>query len=165
MSTSLSSANPTLAATEEAIRLAAGDNVHAAAYLRIIARVARMLDDLEDKDHGSVDTGFFAFLTLVALPRNPFFCANAGHLVALHDVTINAWQDSNEMDPHQESETARCWADYVNEIACAVAGLTQGYERRRELSPRIRSLLYSDWSLHDLKRANGIVPEPCNQRS
>jgi hypothetical protein len=132
--------------TEQAIKLAAGDNTAAASYLRLIGRVARMVDDLEDCDHGSVDIGLFAFLVLVALPRNPFFQANLAHLVALHDTTINAWQDANEMDPHEQSETARCWADYANEIAPAVCGLTQGYDARRRLSPQIRALLYCGWS-------------------
>jgi hypothetical protein len=129
----------------ESISIACGENTSAATYLALIAQVARMIDDLNDGDHGPVDVGYLAHLLLVALPRNPFFAQNAAYLVPLHDMVINAWQDSNEMDPDQRFAATKCWADFVNEIACVVAGLVHGYEYRRRHSPRIRALLYEGW--------------------
>jgi hypothetical protein len=132
-------------AVAEAIELAAGENVHAAAYLRLIAGCARLIDDLHDGDRGPVDVGQLAHLLLVSLPRNPFFAAHSSYLVALHDAAINAWQDANQMDPDNRLPHARVWSDFVNEIACVVAGLAGGYQHRRNVSPRIRALLYEGW--------------------
>jgi hypothetical protein len=155
--------NPALnTEVEEAIKLAAGDNVHAATYLRIIAMAARAIDDLHDGDHGLVDVGSLAHLLLVGLPRNVFFAANAAHLIALHDAAINAWQDANEMDPDSLLESSRYWADWLNEIVCVVAGLAGGYPHRRNVSPQIRTLLYPGWDLERRNAETSGEPEPEN---
>lgn len=132
-------------AVRDAISLACGDNASAVAYLTMIAQVARSLDDLQDGDAGQVDVGYLAHLLLVALPRNSFFAQHSTYLVPLHDAAVNAWQDANQMDPDSLLPAARIWSDRVNEIACVAAGLVGGYQHRRNVSPRIRMLLYPDW--------------------
>lgn len=127
----------------EAIHLAARGNVAAEQYLRLIALAARMIDDLEDADRGAVDVGRLAHLLLVELPRNPFFCAHASCLVGLHDMALNAWQDATEIERTQTTPASRVWADLINEVAVVVAGLTGGYDYRRQVSIRIREALYS----------------------
>jgi len=139
-----------------AIELAVGENVQAATYLRLLGQAARMLDDLHDGDAGPVDIGWLAHLLLVALPRNPFFAANSGHLVPLHDAAINAWQDANEMDPDSNLLASKFWAGWLNEIVCVVAGLCGGYNHRRSVSPRIRSLLYPNWD-REVSSDKGLV--------
>ncbi|RPJ19055.1 MAG: hypothetical protein EHM35_21165 [Planctomycetaceae bacterium] len=139
-----------------AIELAAGDNVAAAMYLRSLGQAARMLDDLEDGDAGPVDIGWLAHLLLVALPRNSFFAAHASHLVPLHDVAINAWQDANAMDPDTHFIASEFWASWINEIVCVVAGLVGGYNHRRNVSPRIRTLLYPKWQREAAERQPSI---------
>jgi len=142
-------------AVREAIALAAGENQQAAAYLGLIAQVARMLDDLEDGDHGPVEVGYLAHLTLVVLPRNPFFAQHAAYLIPLHDAAINAWQDASQMDPDGLLPSSKVWSGQINEIACLVAGLVGGYQHRRTVSPRIRMLLYPDWDA----QADSLAPE------
>jgi hypothetical protein len=148
-------------AVREAIALACQDNAAAANYLTLIAHAARLLDDLEDGDAGPVDVGYVAFLLLVALPRNPFFAQHAASLIPLHDLAVNAWQDSNQMDPDSRLVATRYWSDQINEIACVVAGLVGGYHHRRSVSPRIRMLLYPGWDEEGLDLPD---PKPVCQR-
>ena len=129
------------AAIETAIKLAANGNAEADIYLRIIARAARLIDDIEDDDVPG-DIGFLAHLLLVALPSNRFFVRHALSLIPLHDMAVNAWQDSNKRTTQDLAWDF--WADLVNEIACMVAGLTGGYEYRRKVSCEIRQLLYRE---------------------
>jgi hypothetical protein len=135
-----------LEAIQKAISLAANDHPDAKEYLELIAAIARRIDDLHDADHGEVDVGLLAHLCLVALPSNQFFARYAARLIPLHDLVINAWQDTNE--PEVGVTKVSCaewdyiWADLVNEIACSVAGITGGYAYRRKVSQEIRRLLY-----------------------
>jgi len=126
---------------EKAITIAANGNVHAKEYLELIAGIARRIDDIHDEDHGKVDAGLLAYLCLVALPSNPFFCVHAARLIPLHDLVINAWQDSNQLDPALD-QWSLVYCDLVNEIACSVAGITGGYTYRRKVSLELRQLLY-----------------------
>jgi hypothetical protein len=143
----------------DAIALACGDNTAAAAYLTMIAHAARMLDDLHDHE-GTVDVGYLAHVLLVALPRNSFFAQQAAYLIPLHDAAINAWQDANEMDPNGLLTASRYWSDWLNEIACVVAGLVGGYHHRRSVSPRIRMLLYPGWDDEESDKGLVVSGEP-----
>jgi hypothetical protein len=143
---------------EQAIEIAANGNADADAYLRIIARAARMIDDIEDGDNPPVDTGLLAHLLLVALPANPFFCRHAATLISLQDMAINAWQDANQI-PADDTHGI-FWADLVNEIPCVVAGLTGGYTYRRKVSLEIRNLLYERLENNGLPASASRVSDP-----
>ena len=88
-----------------------------------------------------------------------FFAAHAAHLVPLHDVAINAWQDANAMDPDTHFIASEFWASWINEIVCVVAGLVGGYNHRRNVSPRIRTLLYPKW------QREAAEPQSCSDEA
>jgi len=134
---------------EQAIALAAGDDAAAAAYLRTIAGASRTLDDLVDGDRfvsADAVTKVFANL-LVTLPQNPFFLRHREALTALHLMAMNAWLDANtwEQSHHRTRQLyAHVLRDAIGEILPAVAYLTGGWPRMREVSLQIRELFIKE---------------------
>jgi hypothetical protein len=132
----------------EAMRLCANGNTDAWGYLSIIARSARLIDDLVDEPKKWVRENSYnlAQLLLVDLPNNAFFDANKSALLPLHVTSLNAWIDSNEW--MEKDTTRRNYAlvirDQLTELALLVAYITGGNGYMRKTSLTVRELLLKE---------------------
>ena len=132
----------------EAMKLCANGNADAWGYLSIIARSARLIDDLVDEPKKWVRDNSYnlAQLLLVDLPNNAFFDANKSALLPLHVTSLNAWIDSNEwMD---KDKTRKSYAlvirDQLTELALLVAYITGGNNYMRKISLSVRELFLKE---------------------
>ena len=132
----------------EAMKLCANGNADAWGYLSIIARSARLIDDLVDEPKKWVRDNSYnlAQLLLVDLPNNAFFDANKSALLPLHVTGLNAWIDSNEwMD---KDKTRKSYAlvirDQLTELALLVAYITGGNNYMRKISLSVRELFLKE---------------------
>ena len=132
----------------EAMKLCANGNADAWGYLSIIARSARLIDDLVDEPKKWVRDNSYnlAQLLLVDLPNNAFFDANKSALLPLHVTGLNAWIDSNEwMD---KDKTRKSYAlvirDQLTALALLVAYITGGNNYMRKISLSVRELFLKE---------------------
>ena len=132
------------ARVRQACGLIAGQDAAALGYLQSICYAARLMDDAVDADHGPVDYHRLFHVLLVELPANPFFQAHRAALIALHSVTINAWQDADAWLAHSDlrRQHALVFRDYLTELGLLVAYLVGGYDHRRAISLQVRELLF-----------------------
>jgi hypothetical protein len=128
---------------KQAIDLASNGVVAAREYLLMVCSVARMLDDIKDKD-AEADVEHLAYLSMYAIPNNEFFIAYRKQLLAAQLIAINAWADSNVMVDGLEKKQADVIRDYVQELFPMVAELTGGPIHRKEVSLSIRRLLLKE---------------------
>jgi len=132
----------------EAMRLCANGNEAAWGYLSIIARSARLIDDLVDEPKKWVREKSYrlAQLLLVDLPSNVFFHTHKSALLPLHLTSLNAWIDSN--DWMEKDTTRRNYAlvirDQLTELALLVAYLTGGNDHMRNISLKVRELFLKE---------------------
>ena len=130
-------------ACDEIFKLCANGNEHAEKYLKDIAHVSRVFDDLIDKDYEVKDEQICrAFFELLGgLWLNPFFTQNAGVLLGLHIGSFNSWMDANNWES-SEDKTKQLYAhvmkDFINELLGTVAFLTGGYAHMRKCSLKIK---------------------------
>lgn len=74
-----------------------GGRGDAAAFLALVAEIARLADDIADEDlHRQRNVAWLLHRTMVDLPRNPFFAAHAAELAPLVDVVLVQWRQSDE---------------------------------------------------------------------
>lgn len=132
-----------------AIALAANNNAPAGRYLVMVARTARMLDDLIDRDqpcsNEQITNVFYSLL--IEIHENEFFQKHRVELTLLHTVILNAWLDANDLA--DEPGVARIYAhvmrDFINELLPAVAYLTGGWLRLRKVSrPEFRQPFFKE---------------------
>lgn len=133
---------------QEAMKLCANGNADAWSYLSIIARSARLIDDLVDEPKKWVRENSYnlAQLLLVDLPNNAFFDANKPALLPLHVTSLNAWIDSNEW--MEKDTTRRNYAlvirDQLTELGLLVAYITGGNNHMRNISLKVRELFLKE---------------------
>ena len=132
----------------EAMRLCANGNAEAWDYLSIIARAARLIDDLVDEPKKWVRDNSYnlAQLLLVDLPSNAFFHTNKSALLPMHVTSLNAWIDSNEwMDKDKTRKNyALVIRDQLTELGLLVAYITGGNNHMRNISLNVRELFLKE---------------------
>lgn len=134
---------------DEIIKLCANGNGGAEKYLKDIAYVSRVFDDLIDRDYTvSSEQMCRAFFELLGgLWLNPFFIQNAQTLIPLHIASYNAFMDSNEWAESGDGlkrTYAHVIKDYINELMGLVAFLTGGYNHMRECSLRVKEVFLEE---------------------
>lgn len=130
--------------TKKIIKEAAGKNKFAYSYLWKLMCISRTVDDIYDLDQKVTRNQLLEAVTylLVELPYNPFFIKFRDTLTSQHVSMYNAWLASNMWDKDDETSKiyAHVWRDYHHEVVPLVALLTQGPEKMREVSFKIRNM-------------------------
>tara|TARA_R100000458_G_C8234345_1_gene215118 strand:- start:222 stop:674 length:453 start_codon:yes stop_codon:yes gene_type:complete len=126
------------------IKEAAGDNQWARAYLWMLARITRTLDDLYDNDQHISREELLEVLDylFIKLPTNPFYVAHQDVLVSQHLSMWNAWMAANQAESGDELDQiyAHVWRDTHQEVIPIVALLTQGHDQMNIVSNKVRAL-------------------------
>ena len=126
-----------IAPSDEIMKKAANGNKAALQYMQQIGQVARILDDLVDRDHHVEPVNIIAVFRwlLVGCYKNSFFLANIGVLSAYHASALSAWEEAMTLE--EGGEVSKMYAhvikDFCLEIVPVVANLTGGYELMREI--------------------------------
>ena len=126
------------------IKEAAGPNPFARAYLWMLARITRTLDDIYDDDQEVTREDLlevFDYL-FIKLPTNQFYIAHQDVLVSQHLSMWNAWMAANKAEHGDEVDQiyAHVWRDTHQEVIPIVALLTQGHEQMNIVSDKVRQL-------------------------
>ena len=126
------------------IKDAAGDNQWARAYLWMLARITRTLDDLYDNDQHVSREELLEVLDylFIKLPTNPFYVAHQDVLVSQHLSMWNAWMAANQAESGDELDQiyAHVWRDTHQEVIPIVALLTQGHDQMNIVSNKVLAL-------------------------
>ena len=115
-----------------------GGNQSAVDFLVALSSIAELWDDLVDKDkqpsRKEIDAVFWN--ALVTLPTNEFFNANRSFLMPLVIQSINAWQDSVELENGNTNDRAYALTLRIIslQIAPMIVLLLRGQEAMRETS-------------------------------
>jgi hypothetical protein len=115
-----------------------GGNQSAVDFLVALSSIAELWDDLVDKDKEAsrkeIDAVFWN--ALVTLPTNEFFNANKAFLMPLVIQSINAWQDSVELENGNTNDRAYALTLRIIslQIAPMIVLLLRGKEAMRETS-------------------------------
>ena len=128
--------------TKAIIKDACGDDVDAQAYLWMIARITRTLDDIYDADQEVTRNDLLEVLEylFVRMPTNGFYCRHQHVLLSQHISMYNAWMAANLAENGDETDKiyAHVWRDTHHELIPIVALLTQGYQKMQIVSLEIR---------------------------
>ena len=115
-----------------------GGNQSAVDFLVALSSIAELWDDLVDKDkqpsRKEIDAVFWN--ALVTLPTNEFFNANKAFLMPLVIQSINAWQDSVELENGNTNDRAYALTLRIIslQIAPMIVLLLRGQEAMRDVS-------------------------------
>ena len=115
-----------------------GGNQSAVDFLVALSSIAELWDDLVDKDkqpsRKEIDAVFWN--ALVTLPTNEFFNANRAFLMPLVIQSINAWQDSVELENGNANDRAYALTLRIIslQIAPMIVLLLRGQEAMRDVS-------------------------------
>jgi len=115
-----------------------GGNQSAVDFLVALSSIAELWDDLVDKDkqpsRKEIDAVFWN--ALVTLPANEFFNANKAFLMPLVIQSINAWQDSVELENGNTNDRAYALTLRIIslQIAPMIVLLLRGQEAMRDVS-------------------------------
>jgi len=115
-----------------------GGNQSAVDFLVALSSIAELWDDLVDKDKqpSRKETDAVFWNALVTLPTNEFFNANKAFLMPLVIQSINAWQDSVELENGNTND--RAYALTLRLISLQIAPmivlLLRGQEAMRDVS-------------------------------
>ena len=130
--------------TKEIIKEAAGKNKFAYDYLWKLMCISRTVDDIYDLDqkitrNQLLDLVEFLF---VDMPYNPFFIKHRDTLTSQHDSMYNAWMAANLWQEGDEVDIiyAHVWRDQFHEVVPLVALLTQGPEKMKKVSLKVRQM-------------------------
>ena len=133
---------------KQAMLLCSNGNHEAWEYLSVIAKSARLIDDMVDEHEKWTreDTYHLARLLLIELPANNFFHQNKAALLSQHVTSLNAWIDSNDwmVEEGARRNYALVIRDQLTELALAVAYLTGGSDHLRKVSLKIRELFLKE---------------------
>ena len=126
------------------IKEAGGTDSCARAYLWMLARITRTLDDIYDDDQEVTREDLlevFDYL-FIKLPTNQFYVAHQDVLVSQHLSMWNAWMAANKAEHGDEVDQiyAHVWRDTHQEVIPIVALLTQGHEQMNTVSDKVRQL-------------------------
>ena len=121
---------------------ACGGDVDAQAYLWMIARITRTLDDIYDADQEVTRNDLLEVLEylFVRMPTNVFYCRHQHVLLSQHISMYNALMAANLVENGDETDKiyAHVWRDTHHELIPIVALLTQGYQKMQIVSLEIR---------------------------
>ena len=115
-----------------------GGNQSAVDFLVALSSIAELWDDLVDKDkqpsRKEIDAVFWN--ALVTLPTNEFFNQNRAFLMPLVIQSINAWQDSVELESGNANDRAYALTLRIIslQIAPMIVLLLRGQEAMRDVS-------------------------------
>ena len=115
-----------------------GGNQSAVDFLVALSSIAELWDDLVDKDkepsRKEIDAVFWN--ALVTLPTNEFFNTNRAFLMPLVIQSINAWQDSVELERGNTNDRAYALTLRIIslQIAPMIVLLLRGKKAMRDLS-------------------------------
>jgi hypothetical protein len=115
-----------------------GGNQRAVDFLVALSSIAELWDDLVDKDkqpsRKEIDAVFWN--ALVTLPTNEFFNQNRAFLMPLVIQSINAWQDSVELESGNANDRAYALTLRIIslQIAPMIVLLLRGQEAMRDVS-------------------------------
>ncbi len=130
--------------TKELIKEAAGKNKFAYDYLWKLMCISRTIDDVYDLDQKITRNQILEAISylLVELPYNPFFMKHRDTLTSQHVSMHNAWMAANMWQDGDEVSKmyAHVWRDTHHEVVPLVALLTQGSDKMKEISCKIRQL-------------------------
>ena len=130
--------------TKWIITEACGNDVEAAKYLWMIARITRTLDDVFDADQEVTREDHLEILKylFIELPANRFYQANYSTLTSQHFSMWNAWVASNIAEHGDETDQVyyHVWRDQIHELIPIVALLTQGLEKMENVSLKVRRI-------------------------
>lgn len=109
---------------------------NAVEFLKLIARVARLADDIVDGDAKAPahDMARLLYDVFVTLHRNPFFLAHHARLTPILANVILTWEASEEWKQSDNLKTrqfAFVLREASEQIATAVAEITGGFEHAR----------------------------------
>ena len=130
--------------TKEIIKEAAGKNKFAYEYLWRLMCISRTVDDLYDDDQIVSTRSVLSAIEflVVEMHYNPFFMKHRDTLTSQHVSMYNAWMAANLWDQGDETDKiyAHVWRDTHHEVVPLVALLTQGPEKMKQVSMKIRKL-------------------------
>lgn len=124
-------------------------NKQAERYLKDMAWVNRIIDDLFDDDVKveKKDIERVFYVLAIEIPTNPFFVQNFQALMAQHIVIYNSWMDSNAWE-FDKDKTKRMYAHvlkhYIGELLPLVAFMTGGTGLMRQVSLASRELFIEE---------------------
>jgi hypothetical protein len=125
-------------------QVAAGEDRSALTYLQLIARCARIADDVKDQPESLSQLDLLTIIEIlfVRLPSNSFYIQHQQALLSQHITIWNTWEASNVLAEGDQTDKiyAHVLRDYVNELLPLVALLTQGHDKMKEVNGLIRSL-------------------------
>lgn len=120
---------------DEILKLAAKDDPGALSFLTAYARRAHYIDDLVDSPSAPRDVAFEEASWAFELCANQFFLAHREKLLPLMLAGMNAWADSNRMEPGPIRDVVK---GYWHEVIWHVAFIRGGWSHMREVSGRCR---------------------------
>ena len=130
--------------TKEIIKEAAGKNKFAYEYLWRLMCISRTVDDIYDNDQTVTTSSVMSAIEflVVEMHYNPFFMKHRDTLTSQHVSMYNAWMAANLWDQGDETDKiyAHAWRDTHHEVVPLVALLTQGPEKMKYVSMKIRQL-------------------------
>lgn len=128
--------------SKDIIQDAGGDDEAAKAYLWMIARITRELDDIYDGDQVVTRESLLEILEylFIAMPTNPFYVQHQDVLLSQHLSMWNAWMAANEAEHGDDLDKIyhHVWRDQIHELIPIVACLTQGHEAMKTVSKKVR---------------------------
>jgi len=142
---------PTPEVREKLIAFTANGVPGAREYLRIMASLVGMGDDLVDEDLVPVRRQDFVvrmlYATLVQLPSNPFFVAHGAHLSAVvtdilvHWEASDRWKGSDDSVRHLFGFVRR---ENIDGLFVAVGAITGGIDHARRVAEAMITHLHRD---------------------
>ncbi|WP_037460668.1 hypothetical protein [Sinorhizobium fredii] len=116
------------------LRWTRGDEA-AADFLKEIAEIARLADDIVDEDeHRQRNVCWLLIRTLTVLPANPFFARHVDRLAPLMHTVIVQWQLSDEWRSSRDAlkrQFGFVMREAVGSIVTAVAAICGGYDHAK----------------------------------
>lgn len=117
-------------------------NHDAVRFFLDMSHFVEIFDDLVDQDApvSQRDLAHAVFSALYHIPANPFFHANRVALLPVIFTCTNAWLDSNELAPGNETEKALAYTlkGLGVEVLLTCISITRGVEYLRTVSADVR---------------------------
>lgn len=140
---------------DEILQAAAKGNASALEFLRVFARRAHWVDDLNDEPNAIRCPAMFATSEsewLLTLSANPFFLAHRAQLVPAMVLALNAWDDSHRFEGAQRDVIKGQW----HEVVWLVAFLVGGTEHLRDITGKFRGYDFETELQNALNSVNSV---------
>lgn len=123
------------------------NDAHAADFLMQIGEIARLADNIVDKDEGrQQNVCLLLSRCLTVLPLNPFYLRFAGALGPIMNEAIVAWQISDEWrvsgDPRKQT-FGFVIRESTDKIVTAVASILGGYDHAKAVALELFEVCHS----------------------